>query len=301
MIKSFRRLFGGPKDASNETQADTDTPQAASAAPLEEDAPEHPATPHQVPKLPDDLPPPSPDQLKLEALFAHAAHEASKRTEFLNALMNSELLVIGESSPGEGGTMNVQLATQALGDEPVALAFTSRTAMALAGAPLDQPTIQIRTADLVRMLRGQLGFILNPGNRVGKHFTKGEVEQLAGGAGPSIREMPMQENMEVMVGQPSAYPPGLRESLAAAVSASSMIRAIHTGLMSSGEEAPVLIAVISTERELNRDEFMGLINEISASTANTLGQQAINFAPINPGFEDLISRRALIDVTEVMA
>ena len=250
-----------------------------------------------------DLPLPSPTELKLEALFQHAAHETSKRNDFLNALMSAELFVVGQTEAADNGATNIQLATQQAGDEPVALAFTSLSAMAQAGAPVNQGFVKIKTVDLLRMIRSQLGFVLNPGNRVAKHFNKWEVEQLNGGAAADsgVREMPMPDNSAVSIGQPAQYPQGLREALAKAVSEVELITNIHTGLMAVNEtEAPILLAVISTQRELGREEFLGLINSLGQHLKN-LGAIPLNFAPMNSNFQNLVEQRALISATELLS
>ena len=250
-----------------------------------------------------DLPLPTPTELKLEALFQHAAHETSKRNDFLNALMSAELFVVGQTEAGENGATNIQLATQQAGDEPVALAFTSLSAMAQAGAPSSQGFVKIKTVDLLRMIRSQLGFVLNPGNRVAKHFNKWEVEQLTGGgaADSSVREMPMPDNSAVSIGQPAQYPSGLREALARAASEIELITDIHTGLMAVNEtKAPILLAVISTQRELGREEFLSLINSLGQHLQNS-GAVPLNFAPMNPNFQSLVEQRALVSATELLS
>jgi hypothetical protein len=290
VFASIKKIFG----------IKTVTPSLASAADAE------PPSEASQGKSPDanaamDFVLPAPAELRLEALFAQAAHEPKKRTDFLNALMEAELHVIGQKETGADGTINIQLATQTAGDEQVAIVFTSRSAMQKAGAPDDQPTVSIKAPDFVRMISGNLGFLLNPSNRVAKQFTKFEVEQLAGGKG-SVQEVPIDPNLQLSVRQPDAYPPGLLAALASAASEIELITTIHTGLMSTSENAPqILLAVISTVRELPREEFLGLVNLISQKLASLMGAQSINFAPLNPGFTEMIERRALINVTEALS
>ena len=245
-------------------------------------------------------PRPTPQELKLEAVFAQAAHETNKRIEFIQALMDAELFLIGESLASQDGNKNIQLATQTSNDEPVALAFTSRAVMLKSGVPEAQQFVKVKGFDLVRMITGQIGFLLNAGQRVAKQFTKLEVEQLAGGAGQSsIREVPIDENAQMQVGQPSEYPPGLLDSLRVAVTELTEINAIYTGLMTAGESEPSsLLAVISTAPDMTRDGFINLVNLLSTRVSGVLGTQPINFAPLNPAFSDLIDRKALIDVAQ---
>ncbi len=248
-----------------------------------------------------DLPLPTPTELKLEALFHQASHESTKRNDFLNALMTAELFVVGQAEEGENGAMNIQLATQQAGEEPVALAFSSLSAMAQAGAPSGQAFVKMKTVDLLRMIRTQLGFVLNPGNRVAKHFNKWEVEQLSdASSGNDVREMPMPDNTSVSIGQPAQYPPGLRAALAKAAAEIEVVREVYTGLMSVSEtQPPVMLAVITTNRELAREEFLTLINEFGPHL-QPLGPIPLNFAPMNPNFRDLAERRALISATELL-
>lgn len=242
-----------------------------------------------------------PDALRLEALFAHASHEARKRSEFITELLKAEVLVLGQSEPADGGrSQNVQLATQVIDQEPVALVFTSVKALVIAGGRPDQAHVRLPIQELMRMIRGQLGFVLNPGNSVGKVFTRAEVEQLAGGPEKAPGDE-ADEDLQISVGQPNEYPNGMREALASAIEVTPRIDRIHTGLMTAGKQKPVFLAVITTKDPLDQDDFMKLINEMGTHIGSKLQGQAINFAPMDDVFADLVERGALLDVKEVQA
>lgn len=304
MLDTIKKLFSSKSNSSH--QADNAPPKKPETKP--EAQPEAAAagnSPHfssgQIDGTSAEMPEPSPAELKLEALFAQAAHESSKRELFLTSLFKSELFVLGQiESPSQNGATNIQLATQMLGEEPVALVFTSLSAMANAGHKGQVSYVRMNCIDFLRMIRGQLGFALNPGNRVSKYFSRNEVEQLTGAPAGGAREIPMPERDSVSIGQPSTYPDGLREALSNAVHEIEVISSIHTGLMVADEgQPPVLIAVISTTREHDRNEFLNLVN-LLGGRLSTLGPIPLNFAPMTSDFDELIQKRALIDTRETL-
>ena len=158
----------------------------------------------------------SAEEATLEAQLVAAATDAASIPEFIEALLESTVLVAGVVDPThDDGRQSATLVplVNAAGDS-IQPFFTSEERLNETRAAI--PTYESRWIALPcrvlwEMTRGATLF-LNPNSDYGKEFLPGEIARLLDGAA-TVTETVVKERTEVLVGVPAMIPPGMEDAL----------------------------------------------------------------------------------------
>lgn len=228
---------------------------------------------------------------KLESLLRLATTEPAHRPEFCKVLMQSPLIVLGESGDQlegeknleEGSSLSIQHWEKEDGSSVIPV-FTSLEAMQ-ASIEADESYLEIPAQALFEMTLGTI-LMLNPDSKFGKELLPEEIESLlAGGLGQHAIERTIPEQTEVMIGEPEQYPARLVDSLTTLFSKHNNIKAAYLGLIHDAgqDEQPNLIIGLQGEGDLN-----AVIQEAGAVAWDTTEEdEAVDFMIIEQGDEGI--------------
>ncbi|MFB2582743.1 enhanced serine sensitivity protein SseB C-terminal domain-containing protein [Herbiconiux sp. P15] len=149
----------------------------------------------------------------IETLLAAAAKEQTAAPAFLEALLESTVIVPGTASDDRTVNLADLLGPGGTSVQPF---YTSeeRLRETLDAVPgFERRFLALPCRALWEMTRGAT-FVLNPHSAHGKQFPPGEIGQLLDGAA-TLTPRVVTENTEVLVGEPARVPPGMTEALAA--------------------------------------------------------------------------------------
>jgi len=195
---------------------------------------------------------------RLETLLRLAATEPAHRPEFCKVLLESNVLVLGSAEQDQPGEKNLQAGSSISlvnwqdesGNEIIPF-FSSMDALE-ASVETDEPYLEMPVSVLFEMTLGEK-LIMNPHSEYGKEFYPDEVESLlsTGLIQESLQHM-IEEDTEVMLGQPETYPAQLVDSLTTLFSKHANVTAGYLGLIhdASHDEEPNLIIGILGEGDL---------------------------------------------------
>lgn len=195
----------------------------------------------------------------LERLLVKAADDPAVRPEFLRALLDSKICVIGwtgDVPPTEevsfvargGEKLNVR--TVPFEGRTVTPVFTSPERVA-AYAP-GVTYVAMTTRDLLAIIGAQ-ELVMNPGSAYGKHFLRQEVQNLLDGSAFRPRQSWVAEKEEQMlIGRPAKYPDQFVEALRRMFARRTDVRRAYVALIHfpSRSEAPNLYLAIDTDGDL---------------------------------------------------
>ncbi len=228
----------------------------------------------------------------LEELLMRASGDASVRGDFYTKLMWSQLYVItnnegplsdGEQTLEEDTTVAIQ--TLDNGALPI---FSSTNRI------FDKKIIKeevrymaMKGQDFFELTKGAT-VVLNPFSDYGKEFTPGEIEaMLDGSIHDNVNEVTVEEDTEVLLGQPSNYPSELVTALGELFTNHPMVNAAYLCLIKMGndEHKPHLLV------GLDINGHMKDISPIAGALAeNYLAEEeVIDFVQVNPNEDDGIS------------
>jgi len=154
--------------------------------------------------------------ISFEELLKKAADKSSYRTEFINRILDENLLIISNSNLGperftkleQGAKINVLRLKD--GRIPV---FTSKERVHDKGIfNGDANYIEAKAKDIFELLRGAT-LILNPYSDYGKEFNPEEIQRILDGTYFKSREIKIEKATEVKIGQPAKYPTDVVDAL----------------------------------------------------------------------------------------
>jgi SseB protein N-terminal domain len=161
------------------------------------------------------------DGAGVERLLAAAASDPAERPAFFDALLESDVLVLGTmgSRPVDGIAQpgsSMQLAKFSDEDGDLVPFFSSEEMLrrTVAAHPSTEPRyLRFRCRDLFDMTRGSR-LVLNPDAPYGKVFLPAEVEALVEGQEPGLSTEVITEARTIMVGAAAYVPDALPATLA---------------------------------------------------------------------------------------
>jgi hypothetical protein len=177
----------------------------------------------------------TPAQSEVERLLQAAANDPVQRPAFNDALLSSDIYVLGhvegDATDGVAGDGTfLQLTTIADDDGPLTPFFTSQAALEpyLAVRPGDDPRfVRLGCRPFFEMTRGSR-LALNLGSDYGKLFVPAEVEALLEGREPGVAKEVLKAGRQVLVGAAAHVPPDLPKVLARFLDARP-VEAAHLG------------------------------------------------------------------------
>lgn len=200
---------------------------------------------------------------ELERLLVAAADDPAQRPDFAQALLASEVYVLGsldrptvEGEAQSGTSMDVL--TWSDQDGPITPFFTSEAALqrTLAARPGTDPRfLRLKSRDLFQMMKGQR-LVLNPDGPSGKIYLPGEVEALLTGNEPGLNREVLQAGRKVFVGEAAHVPPELPEVLARFFTRRPDVEAAHLGWIAHPDgQRGYLLVVVTKNREAAMEGF----------------------------------------------
>lgn len=221
----------------------------------------------------------------LEDLLKKAADDASYRVEFLKKMLEEDLVIITDSKNVTNGTvrlekdMKVGVFSFADGRVPV---FTSTDRIFDKGVIKKQVNyIKAQSKDIFGFLKGAK-LILNPYSDYGKEFLPDEIERLLDGSyfTGKAREIVVEKETMVKIGQPAVYPDALVKALIRIFAAGPSINAAYLGWIhdESSDVPPHCIIAIS----INGD-WKKLVDDIGPTVTEIMGDEIVDFLPITGG------------------
>jgi hypothetical protein len=233
---------------------------------------------------------PSPNQL--ERLLRSAAEDPAERPAFAQAILASEVYVLGSLDQATVGGVaqegtNMRLVTWADQDGPITPFFTSEAALqqTISTRPGTDPHfLRLRGRDLFQMVRGQR-LVLNPDGPSGKVYLPSEVEDLLEGREHGVTTHVVQKERRVLVGAAAHMPPDLPMALARFFTQRPVVEAAHLGWIAHPDEGHegYLLVVVSPEREMAMAGFGSL--QISELT----GGETVDVLVIGPGERNMLA------------
>jgi hypothetical protein len=212
----------------------------------------------------------------LETALVQAASDPAARPAFYRALLDAQLFFLTPPGPRPdeqgmlppGSKLSLVQWKGAQGDYiPL---FTSR-------ARLDEIASQIGGAYGFVAIAGKaafsllaqrpMGAVLNPGLRYGKELSPGEIARLATGKLADAEPRVVEQDTEVMIGQPDTPPTALIEALCRLFAKHPSVAAAHLAQIydpSSGDPPHPIIGVLATDFESMIEEAMLVARDVVA-------------------------------------
>ncbi len=152
-----------------------------------------------------------PPESRLERLLRLAAGDPSRRAEFLEALLDAEVLVPGDTAgtAADGESLTLQLREWQREDGSSAIPFFTSREVLEASIEGEERYLQLAARDLFEAVRGTT-LLLNPCSPYGREFTPGDIEALLA---PVLVEHRIAPGSKVVIGQPADYPAALVDAL----------------------------------------------------------------------------------------
>ena len=218
----------------------------------------------------------------LEALLEKVGEGPGAAEEFYRGLLTSPLYVItdeegeGARNLSEGDTLAIVNFTMPDGT-PYVPVFTSLPELQ---KTLDEPGnyVSLQGWDLFNMVRGA-DVVVNPANENGIHMTPAFIEQVLQHF--AVTTNVVEEETQVMVGQPAQDPVELKQAIAAVFERDGSVQSAHLCLMvKPGNDRSLLIGVVFRPGQERRDVF------------NIAGAAAGPFIPPDHALDFIIIRDA---------
>jgi hypothetical protein len=221
-------------------------------------------------------------QYSFENLLKKAADDASYRIEFLKRLLDEDLVLITNSKNVTEGTvrlekdMKVNVFTFSDGRIPV---FTSTDRIFDKGVIKEQVNyLRAKSQDIFGFLKGAK-LILNPYSDYRKEFLPDEIERLLDGSyfTGKAREIVVEKETTVKIGQPARYPDLLVKALNRIFANDPSINSAYLGWIhdESSDVPPHYIFAIS----MNGD-WKKLTDAIGSIVTEIIGDEIVDFMRI---------------------
>lgn len=215
---------------------------------------------------------------RLEHLLVEAADKPEKRPEFYRQLFHFDLLAIGTVKQQPDSTKLASLTIGGPPDDPVAYLYTSPEALSWHLEKSGQgarPYVQMKAHDLLGLIRGRQGFVLNFGHDYGLHLPASQVEGLF--EVPHTREV-LSQNETIRIGKPAELPDSLLATLAAYKTASPALTEVRFGLMQRPGVHPEYLYVLSFKENASESEKDRIKGDIYRLTKDAYGRELpVNF------------------------
>ena len=210
---------------------------------------------------------------ELERKLILAADDPASRPEFYQALMASDVFVIGHTdSEGEGVTTipagaKLSIVNWEKNDgSPIIPFFTSLEALQQA-LKEEARYLALPTRDLFEVTLGSF-LVLNPASPYGKEFFPDAIKALLDtGMNHVPQSRVVQKETQVLLGQPANYPSGMVSALTALLAKHSVVKAAYLCLMhdASTSEKPTLVVGFEGDGDLSK--AMQEAGSVAADTA----------------------------------
>ncbi|WP_133493005.1 enhanced serine sensitivity protein SseB [Alcanivorax sp. 24] len=193
----------------------------------------------------------------LERLLRLAADEPAHRPEFYQRLLESTVYVLGTANGGEGQTTleagsQVNLTQWEKQDGTSAIPFFSSLEVLRQGIEEEQSYLALTARSLFEMTEGATLY-LNPRLPYGKEFVPEEVRGLLKeGVGSAPEQRTVEQDTEVLLGQPAEYPAAMVDSLTQLLAKHGNVKRAFLTLMHdrSVSEHPSLVVGIEAEGDI---------------------------------------------------
>jgi len=223
----------------------------------------------------------------LEIALALAASEPAHRPEFFRLLLDSTVFILGCSDELQEGSVTlkahtkIQIQNWAKPDgSPVIPFFSSLRALQLA-IKGDETYIALPARTFLEMTRGA-ELILNPRSPYGKEFTPEEVEALlTEGVNRVPTRRVVEQDTQVLLGQPKDYPTKMVASLSTLLAKHSNVKAAYLALMldKSANEKPHLIVGIEAD-----GDYENVLREAGTVAADLVADgETVDFLRVTRG------------------
>lgn len=222
---------------------------------------------------------------RLETLLRLAASEPAHRPEFCKVLLESNVLVLGstdqdlsaEGQLQEGSAISIVNWQEDSGNDVIPF-FSSMSALE-ESVETDEPYLEMPVNVLFEMTLGTK-LIMNPHSEYGKEFYPDEIKfLLSNGIIEESTQRTIEEDTEVLLGEPENYPAQLVDSLTTLLSKHTNVSAAYLGLIhdASHDEEPNLIIGVQGE-----DDLETVIQEAGlVARDTTVGDEVIDFIIID--------------------
>jgi hypothetical protein len=214
---------------------------------------------------------------ELERLLAAAASDPASRPAFADALLHSDVLVLGTIAPpmvdgiAQAGSV-ARLFSLNDAQGPITPFFTSepmlqRTLTARPGT--DPGYLRLSCRAFFEMTAGSR-LVLNPDAPYGKVYLPDEVAALLEGREPGVRQEVLDDDRQVLVGSPAHVPSQLPEILARFFVQRPAVVAAHLGwIVHPDGRAGYLLVVVATDERAAMAGF-GTVQITEATDGNTI-------------------------------
>lgn len=224
---------------------------------------------------------------ELERLLRLAVNESAHRPAFFRSLLDSTVLVLGETDQEPqtekdailtaASPVNIQHWEKQDGSSTIPF-FSSLEVLQRAVDDSERPFVAMPARVLFEITQGAHLF-LNPKSEYGKEFHPEEVAQLlqdGGFAQPAERII--DPETQILLGPPTEYPSAIVDALTTLFIARKQVRRAFVALMHDRavDESPNLL--IGVEMDGSQEEIEALIQEAgSVASAVTVGDEPVDF------------------------
>ena len=228
----------------------------------------------------------------LEELLRLAADEPAHRPAFCEALLEAEVFLLGASgqSNDEGQVMlqagsQVHLQHWEKADGSAVIPFFTSLEVLQQSIDEEQTFLALPVRVLFEMTLGAT-LVLNPKSDYGKEFVPAEVEQLLNyGVSRMPEQRVVEEETQVLLGQPAEYPSKLVDSLTQLFARNSNVQRAYLALMhdpSVDEKAHLIIGV---EADGDADKVINAAGNVAGDLA--IEGEPVDLCRVTPGEEGL--------------
>jgi len=224
-------------------------------------------------------------QYSFEDLLKKAADDASYRIEFLKRLLDEDLVLITDTKSVTEGTvrlekdMKIKVFSFSDGRIPV---FTSTDRIFDKGVIKKQVNyLKASSQDVFGFLKGAK-LVLNPYSDYGKEFLPDEIEHLLDGTyfTGKAREIVVEKETKVKIGQPARYPDLLIKALNRMFADDPSINSAYLGWIhdeSSDIPSHYIFAI-----SMNGD-WKKFTDDVGPTITEIMGEEIVDFMPITGG------------------
>jgi hypothetical protein len=209
----------------------------------------------------------------LEQALRRAASEPAHRPEFYRLLLDSTIFVLGTSGQHYEGTVTLKAAEKVeikswlRADGSSVIPFFSSLAALQRAIESDERYIALPARTFFAITRGA-ELVLNPRSDFGKEFTPAEIEALLSeGVNRSPKQMVMEKDSKVLLGQPKDYPIDLVASLSTLFTKHSNVKAAYLALMLDPSVAEKPNLIVGIEADGDYEKVMREAGTVAGDTA----------------------------------
>lgn len=191
----------------------------------------------------------------LERALMKAPNDESARPEFYRQLLESQLYVLGDMN---GNQMSLTMTEHSGHNYHLAFSALSRLQ---AFVKQEEKYLQLKGRDLFAATKGAY-FMLNPGADYGKELLPEEIAWILDPK-PVHREVTVEQDTSVLIGQPKNPPTALLDALSAAFNAHRDVTAAHMCQVVSATDAasPHILIGVDTAAPETIDAIVGPVIE----------------------------------------